>query len=247
MSELASNAKKRGDKAEALRWYREAFEKSEGPATRLQWGASYVGALVELAPHDEAAIEAARRPALERGGGAARTRSTSAARARCRRSAPSCRRGTRAARTAPSMARLQGEARRPVRGAGAQRERARDLPGAAQRAGQADAPERRARQPNSLGDARTRGRDRAAPRDRAPDGALRRQRRSSTTSRSAIDAGREVRAGRRIGLGQVDHRAVGARPRRRREHERRDRLRRRRPAQAREPRDARASAAARSR
>ena len=59
MSELASNAKKRGDKAEALRWYREAFEKSEGPATRLQWGSSYVAALVELAPADEAAIEAA--------------------------------------------------------------------------------------------------------------------------------------------------------------------------------------------
>ena len=58
MSELASNAKKRGDKAEALRWYREAFEKSEGPATRLQWGASYVNALVELSPADEAAIEA---------------------------------------------------------------------------------------------------------------------------------------------------------------------------------------------
>ena len=58
MSELASNAKKRGDKAEALRWYREAFEKSEGPATRLQWGASYINALVELSPADEAAIEA---------------------------------------------------------------------------------------------------------------------------------------------------------------------------------------------
>ncbi|MGZ5275572.1 MAG: thioredoxin family protein [Caldimonas sp.] len=58
MSELASNAKRRGDKAEALRWYREAFEKSEGPATRLQWGAGYLGALVELAPGDEAAIEA---------------------------------------------------------------------------------------------------------------------------------------------------------------------------------------------
>jgi len=57
MSELASNARKRGDKAEALRWYREAFEKSEGPATRLQWGASYVAALVDLAPGDEAAIE----------------------------------------------------------------------------------------------------------------------------------------------------------------------------------------------
>ena len=59
MSELASNASKRGDKAEALRWYREAFEKSEGPATRLQWGASYVGALVDLSPGDEAAIEGA--------------------------------------------------------------------------------------------------------------------------------------------------------------------------------------------
>ncbi|MEO7116954.1 MAG: thioredoxin family protein [Caldimonas sp.] len=59
MSELASNAKKRGDSAEALRWYREAFEKSEGPATRLQWGSSYIAALVDLAPNDESAIEAA--------------------------------------------------------------------------------------------------------------------------------------------------------------------------------------------
>ena len=59
MSELASNAKKRGDKAEALRWYREAYEKSEGPATRLQWGASYIAALTELAPGDEKAIEEA--------------------------------------------------------------------------------------------------------------------------------------------------------------------------------------------
>ncbi len=57
MSELASNAKKRGDKAAALRWYREAFEKSEGPATRLQWGAGYVAALVDLSPENEAAIE----------------------------------------------------------------------------------------------------------------------------------------------------------------------------------------------
>ncbi len=57
MSELSSNAKKRGDKAGALRWSEQAFEKSVGAATRLQWGASYVGALVELAPHDEARIE----------------------------------------------------------------------------------------------------------------------------------------------------------------------------------------------
>ncbi|MEP7299867.1 MAG: thioredoxin family protein [Burkholderiales bacterium] len=59
MSELASNAKKRGDKTEALRWYEEAFDKSEGPATRLQWGSSFVAALVELAPQDEARIEKA--------------------------------------------------------------------------------------------------------------------------------------------------------------------------------------------
>lgn len=59
MSELASNAKKRGDTAEALHWYEEAFAKSEGPATRLQWGSSYVNALVELAPKDEARIEKA--------------------------------------------------------------------------------------------------------------------------------------------------------------------------------------------
>jgi hypothetical protein len=59
MSELAVNAKNRGDKAEALHWYEEAFNKSEGPATRLQWGSSYVNALVEMAPQDEPRIEKA--------------------------------------------------------------------------------------------------------------------------------------------------------------------------------------------
>jgi thioredoxin-related protein len=59
MSELASNAKKRGDNAAALRWYEQAFDKSEGPATRLQWGASYVSALVDLTPHDSDRIERA--------------------------------------------------------------------------------------------------------------------------------------------------------------------------------------------
>ncbi|MDQ2736117.1 MAG: thioredoxin family protein [Pseudomonadota bacterium] len=59
MSELAGNARKRGDNAAALQWYALAFEKSEGPATRLQWGASYVGALVDLAPADDVAIERA--------------------------------------------------------------------------------------------------------------------------------------------------------------------------------------------
>lgn len=57
MSSLASNAKKRGDKTAAVDWSRQAFEKSEGPATRQQWGASYIKMLIELTPSDEPAIE----------------------------------------------------------------------------------------------------------------------------------------------------------------------------------------------
>jgi thioredoxin-related protein len=59
MSQLASNAKARGDKEGALRWSEEAFTKAEGPATRLQWGSSHVGALIEMAPKDDARIEKA--------------------------------------------------------------------------------------------------------------------------------------------------------------------------------------------
>ena len=59
MSQLGGNARKLGKKDEALRWYEEAFVKSEGPATRLQWGSSWFSALVELAPQDEARIEKA--------------------------------------------------------------------------------------------------------------------------------------------------------------------------------------------
>ena len=58
MSGLGSNARKQGQPEEALRWYQKAFETSQGPATRLQWGASYLTALVELAPQDAARIEA---------------------------------------------------------------------------------------------------------------------------------------------------------------------------------------------
>jgi hypothetical protein len=57
MSQLGGNARKLGRNDEALGWYEQAFVKSEGPATRLQWGSSYVGALVELAPQDAARIE----------------------------------------------------------------------------------------------------------------------------------------------------------------------------------------------
>jgi thiol-disulfide isomerase/thioredoxin len=57
MSNLASNARQQGRKEEALSWYAQAFETSKGPATRLQWGSSYLSALVELAPKDAATIE----------------------------------------------------------------------------------------------------------------------------------------------------------------------------------------------
>jgi len=59
MLSLASNAKARGDSTDALHWYEEAFNKSEGPATRLQWGATYLNALIDMAPQDEARIEKA--------------------------------------------------------------------------------------------------------------------------------------------------------------------------------------------
>ena len=59
MSQLGGNAKKQGKKAEALRWYEEAFNKSEGPATRLQWGSSYFAALIEMSPEDTPRIEKA--------------------------------------------------------------------------------------------------------------------------------------------------------------------------------------------
>ena len=54
---LASNARRRGDKAAAIDWARQAYETAQGPATRLQWGTSYVGYLVEFAPEDAARIE----------------------------------------------------------------------------------------------------------------------------------------------------------------------------------------------
>ncbi|MEO7245670.1 MAG: thioredoxin family protein [Rubrivivax sp.] len=57
MSQLGGNARKHGKTTEALRWYEQAWTKSEGPATRLQWGTNYLSALVDLAPKDGARIE----------------------------------------------------------------------------------------------------------------------------------------------------------------------------------------------
>ncbi|MFC5499532.1 thioredoxin family protein [Caenimonas terrae] len=56
---LASNANKRGDTRAALDWYEQAWRKSEGPATRIQWGAGYVGHVLELTPSDLKRVAAA--------------------------------------------------------------------------------------------------------------------------------------------------------------------------------------------
>ena len=57
MSQLAGNARKLGRNTEALRWFAQAYAGSVGPATRLQWGAGYLAALVDLAPQDAGRIE----------------------------------------------------------------------------------------------------------------------------------------------------------------------------------------------
>lgn len=59
MLELAGNAKERGDKTTALQWYEKAYNASEGPATRLQWGTTYVSSIVDLAPQDDARLQKA--------------------------------------------------------------------------------------------------------------------------------------------------------------------------------------------
>ncbi|MQA42298.1 thioredoxin family protein [Rugamonas aquatica] len=60
MLSLASSAKRRGDAAAVLDWYGKAWQAASGPATRLQWGATYLSSLLELAPQDSARIEQAR-------------------------------------------------------------------------------------------------------------------------------------------------------------------------------------------
>jgi thioredoxin-like negative regulator of GroEL len=68
MSSLASNARKLGRNAEALDWYRRAYDRSVGPATRLQWGGSYLSALVDLAPDEAARIEGVARQVVAQAG-----------------------------------------------------------------------------------------------------------------------------------------------------------------------------------
>ena len=57
MHNLATIAKKRGDPASAVLWYERAWVSATGPATRLQWGASYLQGLIDFAPHEAPRIE----------------------------------------------------------------------------------------------------------------------------------------------------------------------------------------------
>jgi hypothetical protein len=62
---LAANARQRGDAANALSWYEQAYANARGPATRLQWGTSYVRALIDLAPAESERIERAARGVID--------------------------------------------------------------------------------------------------------------------------------------------------------------------------------------
>jgi tetratricopeptide (TPR) repeat protein len=48
-----------GHKAEALDWFERGYRESRGAATRFQWGAIYVNALLRISPQDEPRIRAA--------------------------------------------------------------------------------------------------------------------------------------------------------------------------------------------
>jgi thiol-disulfide isomerase/thioredoxin len=50
MLSLAAAAKRRGDGAGVLEWYGKAYRSAVGPATRLQWGVTYLNAVLEWAP-----------------------------------------------------------------------------------------------------------------------------------------------------------------------------------------------------
>ena len=53
---LSNNARKQGNTGAALDWAERAWKASLGPATRLQWGTSYMSRLIDLAPQDEGRI-----------------------------------------------------------------------------------------------------------------------------------------------------------------------------------------------
>ena len=59
MSDLAALEQEAGNKTAALAWLRRAYDESEGPATRFQWGYGYIAGLIEMTPEDADTIAAA--------------------------------------------------------------------------------------------------------------------------------------------------------------------------------------------
>jgi thiol-disulfide isomerase/thioredoxin len=59
MLDLGRVEEHRGRNAEALVWYKQAYEQSQGIATRYFWGRSYLQALLRLAPADHERIRSA--------------------------------------------------------------------------------------------------------------------------------------------------------------------------------------------
>jgi hypothetical protein len=57
MLDLADLARKAGREDEAVAWLARAYDGAEGPATRFQWGYSYLVGLLEMKPEDTQAIE----------------------------------------------------------------------------------------------------------------------------------------------------------------------------------------------
>jgi thiol-disulfide isomerase/thioredoxin len=58
MSDLAYLEEEQGNLTEALEWRRKAYENSTGEATRFQWGASYVRAIIRITPEDKELVMA---------------------------------------------------------------------------------------------------------------------------------------------------------------------------------------------
>jgi len=59
MSSLASLAEKQDKIEESIAWYKKAYNSSVGSATRFQWGANYIAALIRLQPEREEHISSA--------------------------------------------------------------------------------------------------------------------------------------------------------------------------------------------
>ncbi len=57
MLDLADLAEKAGRKDEAVQWLQRAYAGAKGPATRFQWGYSYLVGLLEMTPQDTQSIE----------------------------------------------------------------------------------------------------------------------------------------------------------------------------------------------